>query len=157
MAQRSIFEFVTPATIPTQLAFPPVETARERRNRLERERNARKRVRDRSRRAIDARLAGQYDGQADRPGPLRLHTRFGNVSVLSAQENLFRRARQARTRAQEERFLSGNGQSVTYSPSSYDELGRILDRYYSRLVDGEWFILLFGGRGYTLTLENYES
>ena len=53
--------------------------------------------------------------------------------------------------------MNGNGQSVTYIPSSYDELDRILDRYYSRLVDGEWYILLFGGRGYTLTLENYEK
>ena len=194
MAQRSIFDFVTPATVPMPLVFPPVtatfetarerrnrsarerrarnraqqqvqaqenETARERRNRLARERYARKRdarqLRDRSRRAIDARLAGERELQADEDGPFRLRTRFGNVSVLTPRENLFRRARRARTHAQEQQFLAGTGNSVTYIPNSYEELDRILDTYYPMLVDGQQFIILFNGKGYTLSLEKYEE
>ena len=92
-----------------------VEERRLNRNRRRRERYAAKRDRRaRSLAAIDARLAGLYDDQADQEGPLRLQTRFGNVSVLNARENLFRKARKARTRVQEERFLAGTGNSVTY-------------------------------------------
>ena len=92
-------------------------------------------------------LAGFADIQEDRLGPLRLQTRFGNVSVLNARENLFRRARRARTRVQEERFLEGTGNSVTYIANSYEELDRILDVYYPMLVNGERFVILFDGKG----------
>ena len=60
MAQRTIFDFVTPATVPMQLVFPPVtatfETARERRNRSARERRAR----NRAQQQVDLRSAPTY-------------------------------------------------------------------------------------------------
>jgi hypothetical protein len=67
MAQRTIFDFVTPATVPMQLVFPPVtatfETARERRNRLARERRAR----NRAQQQVDLRSAPTY-GQVQAQG-----------------------------------------------------------------------------------------
>lgn len=136
----------------------PGESQRDRRNRLARERRAMQRsARNRSRRAIDDQLAGERELQADEEGPFRLRTRFGNVSVLDARENLFRTVRRARTQVQEQRFLDGTGESATYIPNGYQDLDRILNTYYPMLVDGERFIILFNGKGYTLSLEKYEE
>ena len=139
--------------------YPIGESARDRKNRFHRFHQEIEKIdaRLQSRQVIDARLAGEREMQADEVGPFRLRTRFGNVSVLDARQNLFRRFRRARTHIQEQRFLGGAGDSVTYMSNSYEELDRVLDAYYPMLVNGERFIILFNGKGYTLSLEKYEE
>ena len=186
MTQRSILEFGTARTIATSTR----ETARDRRNRLARERRARnrvvvtaqaraavveakrlarnqrareryavKRLQTKSKSAIDKQMTTmrQVHEIHDVDGPFRLQTKFGNVSILNAKERLMYAARKARSLAQERRFLAGVSDSVTYLTTSYRQLDAILDRYRPLLIDGQRFILLFNGRGYTLGLEKYEE
>lgn len=134
------------------------ETKNDRRNRLARERRARKKeIRARSKRAIDDRIAGMRDDQADDTGPFRLHSKIGNVAILSARDYLFRKVRRVRTRVQEQQFLAGTGDSVTYMADSDEDLDRILDTYRPLLLNGERFLIMFEGKGYTLSLEKYED